>query len=534
MINAHSYVHRSLRGFFILAAATTTPESVLEAQNMGPSRPVIPAATFRGATQAQCDFSGVRGVVWQGHERQMTLTRFAEYSAPVYWFSPDEPTLEGLRGKDIRMPAALPFQDQPERPVVYYQYNDIRKRSDVDAPAFVPDSSDWGNSVIDLTSTILVNLKYLAYFPREEGIGGHLHDVEPAEYRIWVLPATWEGFADNFGVTCDDANLYVMGVQRITGEAHGLEWFFNVLEVDEYTIFPMTLMVEEGKHAMCTDKNADGYYTPGFDVNRRINDAWGIRDIIRGGTLFSGGFEAWMAKVRRPEHRVFPPLPEDSPHRTEHIVDGVYAPNNAIYELRPFPAATEAGDDELLHEKMGEKEKVGWPEVSEVTSLKQASNWLDAGLVLKSFAISLRADGDLGFSFVFPFFIVKNMESSLTGGFLVHRMYLKDQGLRDFGWMIMYTPSASRWVDTYFAAGAEHDVEDVVPPPTDPDSSLTVGEWNFVMETGLKFRVNITKSPLKFLSFLTEFMGFRAGIKNTGFFDIKNLTYVFEFGAGVW
>jgi hypothetical protein len=45
-------------------------------------------------------------------------------------------------------------------------------------------------------------------------------------------------------------------------------------------------------------------------------------------------------------------------------------------------------------------------------------------------------------------------------------------------------------------------------------------------------RINITKSPLKFLSFLTEFMGFRVGIKNTGFFDISRLTYVLECGAG--
>jgi hypothetical protein len=29
-------------------------------------------------------------------------------------------------------------------------------------------------------------------------------------------------------------------------------------------------------------------------------------------------------------------------------------------------------------------------------------------------------------------------------------------------------------------------------------------------------------------------MGFRAGVKNKGFFDIERLTYVLEFGAGVW
>jgi hypothetical protein len=299
------------------------------------------------------------------------------------------------------------------------------------------------------------------------------------------------------------------------------------LETDEYTQFPMHLLVEEGKHGLCTDKNSDGYYTPGFDVNVRVNDAWGVRDIIRGGALFTGGYQAWMAKVRRPEHRVLPPLPEDSHLRAQHEEDGVYARDNAIYDLRAFPSSEEAGDDQLLALKMSEKEKPGWPEVNEISNVAQYQQWADAELALKSFAISLRADGDLGFSFVFPLFVVKNFEDPMSGGFLVHRMYLKDKGLRDFGWQLMYMPSASRWFDTYFAGGVEWDEE-----PITADSSAT--DVDFVLETGFKFRVNITKSPLKFLSFLTEFMGFRAGIKNNGFFDIKKLTCVLEFGAGVW
>ncbi|MGH7674125.1 MAG: hypothetical protein ACREMV_02540, partial [Gemmatimonadales bacterium] len=52
------------------------------------------------------------------------------------------------------------------------------------------------------------------------------------------------------------------------------------------------------------------------------------------------------------------------------------------------------------------------------------------------------------------------------------------------------------------------------------------------VETGLKFRVNVSHTPVKFLTFLTDYWGFRAGIKNRGFFDIDRLTYVLEFGAG--
>jgi len=489
------------------------------------------ATTATGlSSQATCDYSGLPGVVWWGTKRRMTMTEFVSYAAPIYWFSPDEPTMNDLRGKALRVPEILPFEDQVDAPMVYYQFNDIGELADADGPGVIVDSTNMANSIIDLNNIVAANLKYIAYFSREEGLGGHQHDVEPTEFRVWVLPNDTE-FVQAYGVECDQ-DLYIMGVVRVTGEAHGLVWYFNVLNTDVYTKMPMTLLVEEGKHATCTDKNSDGYFTPGFDVNVRINDAWGVRDIIRQGALFTGGFQAWMAKVRRDEHRSFPPLPEDSPLRDEYSVDGVYAPANAIYQLRPFPAAAEAGDDELLHHKMEEKEKIGWPEIHKITSRQQLSQWAEAGLALKSFAISFRADGDLGFSFVFPLFVLKNFEDPMTGGFLVHRMYLKDKGLRDFGWQLMYTPSASRWVDSYFAAGVEWDQEEV--PATDTTAATLVRETNFVMETGIKFRVNITKSPLKFLSFLTEFMGFRAGIKNTGFFDINRLTYVLEFGAGVW
>jgi hypothetical protein len=138
----------------------------------------------------------------------------------------------------------------------------------------------------------------------------------------------------------------------------------------------------------------------------------------------------------------------------------------------------------------------------------------------------VRADGDIGFSLVFPFFIVAHLNENMTGGYIVHRMYFKDDALQDFGWMAMYMPSASRWVDTYFAAGAELDVE------RDSAGVKTKNDWDFVLETGLKFRVNMAHTPLKFLTFFTDYWGFRAGVKNRGFFKINELTYVFEIGAG--
>ena len=36
------------------------------------------------------------------------------------------------------------------------------------------------------------------------------------------------------------------------------------------------------RHGLATDKNGDGVFTPGYDVN----DAWCVRDIIRTGMLY--------------------------------------------------------------------------------------------------------------------------------------------------------------------------------------------------------------------------------------------------------
>ncbi|KPJ89785.1 MAG: hypothetical protein AMS18_12145, partial [Gemmatimonas sp. SG8_17] len=209
-------------------------------------------------SQATCDYSRLPGAVWWGTKQRMTLNEFASYTAPIYWFSPDEPTMDDLEGKDLRIPQALPFESQPDSPVVYYQYNNIGRRTDEEGPAFIPDSTNMANSIIELQNVVAMNLKYIAYFPREEGLGGHEHDVEPAEFRIWVLRSTTPLLIEDYGVECDQL-MYVIGVLRVTAEAHGLEWYFNVLDVDEYTKFPMTLIAEEGKHGMCTDKNADGY-----------------------------------------------------------------------------------------------------------------------------------------------------------------------------------------------------------------------------------------------------------------------------------
>ncbi|MDH5198853.1 MAG: hypothetical protein OEY20_16550 [Gemmatimonadota bacterium] len=493
---------------------------------------MMPAAV--APSQARCDFSDLPGVVWWGTQRQMTLERLAEYLAPVYWFSPDEPLLRGGEGADIRIPEAFPFEEQPEKPVVYYQFGQMVAVAagvegfDETAVPIVRDPTNPGNAVVDFERVVAFTMHFWAYFSSEEGLGAHIHDIEGAEFRLMVLRDNSPWVLENSAGRCSERT-YVAAVTRVSGLAHGVIWFWNVSETDKDSRFPMHLLVEEGKHALATDKNSDGYFTPGYDVSRYVNDAWGIRDNMRTGAMATGGYQSWMTKVRQDPHRVAPPLPEDSPLRPRLERQGYYDGSLAVYELRPFPPTEKAeGDPHHLVNFFKDKEVLDWPETREVRNVSEFDAWFGGDLAVKSLSIALLLDGDVGATFVFPLLIVKNVEVPAAGGFFVHRMYVKDDNLRDFGWQLMYVPSASRWVDTYFAAGAEHDRE------TDSAGVQTVNEWKFVLETGLKFRFNLSHSPMKFLSVLTDFWGFSAGIKNYGFFRIDRLTYVFQLGAGVW
>jgi hypothetical protein len=496
-----------------LAVGLTGPPNAARAQEDEP----------RFSTGGTCDFSTLPGVVWFGTERQMSLERLASYAAPVYWFSPDEPLLEQAEGAEIRLPEPFPFESAPDRPVVYYQFDHLLVDERQQETAIVRDMRDPGRATVDLRAVGAFQLHYYAYFRSEEGLGAHQHDIEGAEFKVVVLNSSDDWIRENTDARCEEET-YIVLVTRVSAKAHGIIWFWNVIDTDSETRFPMHLLVEEGKHGLATDKNGDGYFTPGYDVSRHINDAWGVRDNIRSGQLVSGGYQAWMTKVRRPEHRVYPPLPEDSPGRARLVRRGYYEEAHVEYELRPFPSP-EMADPDLEH-FFGGKYIEDWPEIITGESFEDLVGWVDAGSAVKSLAISLYTDGNVGFSFVFPFFIIKNLEVNISGGFLVWRLYLKDKELRDFGLMAMYAPSASRWIDTYFAFGWEWFEEGPVGASQKYD--------DFVLETGLKFRVQLGHSPLKFLTALTDFWGFRAGIKNYGFTDIERLTYVLEFGAGAW
>ncbi len=466
-----------------------------------------------------CKIKDRVGIVAQGTNPMVTFRDFANLCAPVLWFSPDEPNLLGAKGKDILLPLAFPFEGVAETPVVYYRIRTLLVRADLDSDAIVTEDIDRVDTMVDFRQIAGVDLDFFFYYPSEEGLGAHTHDVEAVYMKTFIQRCE----------NCAETH-YALVIDRTIAKAHGILWYDNTLVTDKYTEFPMTILVEEGKHASCTDKNQDGVYTPTFDVNKRVNDAWGIRDIMRSGGLYSGGYQGWMSKSRTPEYRIFPPFLPNLPVHQRYVVDGVYAPDNAQYELRPFPRSENAADDPHLVPFIADKGDEDWPEIVPDTDLTSFTRWMDEDKFINSFTLALRLEGQnygsrsntVGLSAIFPLLVVKNVADPVGGGWFVNRVYLKDKNLRDIGWNILYTSSASRWFDGYFSFGWEWDKDDEGVIHTDQ-----------VIETGVKLRFNMNATPLRFLTALgTDFWGIRFGVKNKGFYNWESIGYVMEIGAG--
>jgi hypothetical protein len=400
--------------------------------------------------------------------------------------------------------------------VVYYRVRKLLLEKGVSENAHDPDETARNDSVLHLDQISAIMLDYFFYYSSEEGLGRHPHDVESAEFRLEVIR----------NPDCPGCE-YAIRVKRVVAKSHGLDWYDNTLNVDDWVAFPLTLLVEEGKHASCTDKNGDGYYSPGYDVNTRINDAWGCRDVIRTGALFTASYQAWMTKVRKPDTIVVPPLPEDSPYYDQFMRDDRDLAKKAVYVLRPFPSSEPARGDPGLFTKIDDKGYPEWPVEERVTNIDKVTHTLLSERFTKSVGLTYRYDGRHGVSILFPLLFVKNVEEPLTGGWLVNRVYIRAKRDRDdIGWNMLYTPSASRWLDPYFSLGFELE-RNLIEDHTDTTA-------HFAFETGVKFRGNLAHTPLKFMTFLTDFWGVRAGIKYLGFAAVDDLAFVVEVGSGVW
>ena len=343
-------------------------------------------------------------------------------------------------------------------------------------------------------------IKFFFYY-REDfgGIREHCHDLEHAEFQVQVSK--------------NSRGLNDLLLERVVGEAHGSTLYRNelVLESDDDVALPMTLLVEEGKHASCPDRNGDGEYTPGYDVNKHVSDAWGVRDLLRSVKLVAPKYDAAMTKRRRGEDRVY--------LRRNDELDTA----NRSYELRRIPCSV------LSHDPCeGRKHKLDLEAKMrefrfDRTAMIMVDHWLYrlvyqlidryvSGIPLM-FRWSFRWDNGPHAVFGVADFRVPSgwLSLAIRGSLVPDRMYGDAIGGLD----LIYSPSASRWLDKYGAVGLEGRCDRATCSSSD-GSPTVVGAAEF----GYK-----VKFPL-----WSHLWGAKLGIRFRGFDRLHDARMVCEVG----
>lgn len=446
------------------------------------------------------DGSGGPGIIWRG-EAVPSVDDIAALAAPILWFSPDEPLLSAREGP---VPSPLPCDTPSARGVVYYHLHALVLNGHERVSTPEDDDPRFFEKVRRFT------LRYFFYYRRDIGFASHEHDLEGAEFEM--------------AIEQEPGGCRTIRIIRVRGFAHGVDWYSNELQLEGDTRFPLTLLVEEGKHATAPDRNADGMYTPGYDVNRRVNDAWGVRDVLGSGYLAGTAYSASMTKPRRPETRMFPldsrltcQVPGNAPQSPDRGMLG-------RYELRRARTVGPcgAGSESLTRSR---KSSGFWPGFNvkqyEFTFARDLADEVSGtkGLIRN---ISFRYDNGPGVSVILP-------------GIDLHQSYIVPKinytGNHTVSFQGLLTASAARLFGPYLAMGAGHQ-QAVRPDPERPELAKEEYKWNVVTEAGVKFRFRVT-GKARLLTLGYNFAGVRFGLSAIGF-TRPELRLIVEVGAGVW
>ena len=436
------------------------------------------------------------GIAWQGPGPSPALPEIATLLAPVLWFSSDEP-LVVLRNTPPP-PHPHPHDRPSTGPVVYYQATVIVLRGNERVAGTGEADSRFFEKVDHFV------LKYFFYYDEDRGFNPHAHDLEAINLLVDL---------DRAQNGCNRIRL-----RRVEGLAHGLRWYSNIQRVERDTVLPITVLVEEGKHASVPDRNGDGVYTPGYDVNTRVNDAWGLRDVLGSSVLQGARYTASMSKPRIDAFRLLPPA-ETALCGQRRVSRSDDTQGLGRYELRAassVPLVTaEASDQVRLHGMMrSHRFGAAWPPeqhesdvARELSDPENAFEWISA--------VNARFDsGRVGLA-------VQGPGWDLREAWLVPRVLVN----RDWAAEALLTPSASRWADWYVAFGYERGVT--------PRRPAVESRNGFASEVGIKMRLTVSgRARWALLGY--HFAGVRVGVRANGFSHLRQPRLIMEFGAGAF
>ena len=573
---------------------------VLSIHSRGVATPAVRALRDRFAVRlldpesscASADLGRVPALWMDTDPEPLTLELLARRMSPILWFSPREPI-------DHPRPRVMPqhswdvynfgSSDDNDKPQIYYKVRRITLRDASDPARDAVDtyirphdpaghrelSLPWTRGGLPLGIELLdrIAIRYMFYFPSDAGIGEHIHDLEAAEFTAKILPCR---------TAIDGPCVYKAVLVTVTTSAHGVGWYTGILDVCSAvdTRLPVTLLVEEGKHATAPDRDGDGEFKPHYDVNVYSNDAWGVRDTAATKRLGGTSFRAEMTKRRPYDTQVFPDVTyinERIRESSDREYDGMtfseveaintgndikersknylllWAPGSALcanalpsegsmraQRLQRFiegpdnrlPTTEEGKAARKLFELLDGKGFCTGEEIVNPSEfghrLARFLNTISPGpkneygfmSEWQRLSFSYRHDGGPGLSGIVPL----GLEVPSIGGWLVGKI---DATISDWNGKapdrvrllsvnMMYSPSASRFADWYYAVGPQRSSED-----------RTV-RWTAAQELGVRFRFALLRSPL------FKFYGGRIGLRTDSVTRPRNTRLVFEVGAGSW
>ncbi len=266
-----------------------------------------------------------------------------------------------------------------------------------------------------------------------------------------------------------------------------------------------------------------GFYSPGYDVNRYVNDAWGVRDVIGSGFLGTSAYQGWMTKPRSEATRMFPPSPPPGMGCPRGAAESsLRDPDKRLgtYELRrasgismadcqkPPPEAKDLAETMEAHSFGREKPTAQYKRDIDA----QLADPLAATRRLVP-SVALRYDRGLGGAFTLRGFDLRLV-------YLVPKFNFMTHG--DMSFEALVTNAAARFYSPYLTMGVARE-------------SIAGDDhtWRFASEVGIKFRYRLS-GWMRILSLGYHFAGFRAGLRYSGFDSVDNFRFVLEFGAGTW
>ena len=215
-------------------------------------------------------------LLWRGGHAP-DLSSIATLAAPILWSRPTSRCSSLVTGHFPTASHAI----GPRRTAPYVQVRAVVLRGGERVQTPAEDDGRFFEKAQALT------IRYFFYYRRDIGVGGHPHDMEAVDLDLRL---------DMSG------GCYTIRIASAVGLAHGVAWYENELHLELDTRLPLTVLVEEGKHASSPDRNADRHLHARLRRQPAGERVLGHPVTAEGsGYLLSSRSSATMTKFRRPD-----------------------------------------------------------------------------------------------------------------------------------------------------------------------------------------------------------------------------------------